>query len=167
MQSKLCLVLALVVLVGALAVGNPFLSHGSVVVSDGLLQPFSEGGSGIALGVAEGTQSSAPAAALPVSAQRFAPDGNVPVGNQQVSLRAEAPIPGGVIPAGVMTARCPDEHLQELVVRVRHDHAGMPVWELRDGRFVRANPRHGDGEPLVVSVDAGALDADRSFDSAR
>jgi hypothetical protein len=154
MQSKLCLVLALVVLVGALAVGNPFLSHGSPVMSDGRAEPFSEGGSGIAVGIAGPTGDTAPAASQPAASQ--------PAGSQLVSMHAAAP--NLVVEPSVC---CPDENLRDLVVRVRHDHAGLPVWELRDGRFVRENPHHEIGQPLVVLVDGGVLDADSSLDTSK
>ncbi|MCC7066166.1 MAG: hypothetical protein IT456_25450 [Planctomycetes bacterium] len=143
MQSKLCLVLALVVLVGALAFGNPFLPHGSPVVADGSLLPSPdvEDGTMLVPGGPDPGAASTPAAV-----------------GQLVSLQTEVPTSNEPL-----VGECPDDSLRGLVVRLRHDHAGEPIWELRDGRFVRANPRHGAGEPLVLTVDASVLEADQSF----
>lgn len=149
MQSKLCLVLALVVLVGALAFGNPFLSPGSPVVADGTLPPSPDVEGGTTL-VPDGPDAGAATTAAAV--------GKTPAVGQLVSLQTEVPTSNEPL-----AGECPEESLRGLVVRLHHDHAGEPIWELRDGRFVRANPRHGAGEPLVLTVDASVLEADQSF----
>jgi hypothetical protein len=55
---------------------------------------------------------------------------------------------------------CPDARLRRLVVAVRRDALGQPVWELEDGRVARRNPDHDpqrpDAEPLLlVELPAG------------
>lgn len=144
MQSKLCLALALIVLIGALVGGNPFLT----------------GGAGVPLRTASST-------AVPTDASVSRDSAPIVLGGETpraalVSLRAgSAPLAAKDTrpldrergeSAGVDGELCPDVLLRPLVVRVRHAVDGTPIWVLRDGREVRRNPRRGPGQPLVVPV---------------
>lgn len=136
MQSKLCLVLALAVLVGALAGGNPFLSRGVDVP----------------LRAVPGDEAAAPLPPVLAVTADFRGDAAGPV----PASAERRPLPMATFP-GFAAAPCPDASLRALVVRVRPDAAGRPIWVLNDGRQVRANPRPGPGQPAVVLVDAGAF----------
>lgn len=169
MQSKLCLVLALVVLLGALAFGNPFRGDGPAVslrAGGGAAAPALERAD------AEPAVEVSLAANLPAKRAAEPVDAAMP-GAQLASLPA-MPVPAvqrgdlrselagkrskrqpaaAVEPKEPAVAEaCPDASLQPLVVRVRKGADGQPIWVLRDGRQVRRNPKTGPGEPLVVPV---------------
>lgn len=125
MSSRLCIVLALAVLFGALAGGNPFLAGGPTPAA-----PSGSTGEGVAL----------PAAAQSPRAQ--------PVAAPAVAPGADGTALPATLPA------CPEPALQPLVERVEFGGDGEAVWVLRDGRRVRRDPLPWDHEPAVVLVGA-------------
>lgn len=171
MQSKLCLVLALVVLLGALAFGNPFRGDGPAVsLRSGAgdvsgapnASPASERAvvnASLAANLPAKRAAGLEDAAMPGAQVASLPSGPVPA-VQRGDLRSEfgakrskRPPAVAVEPKEAAAAEvCPDAALQPLVVRVRKGSDGQPIWVLRDGRQVRRNPKTGPGEPLVVPV---------------
>jgi hypothetical protein len=133
MQSKLCLVLALAVLVGALAGGNPFLSHGTDV----------------SLRVEPSPAVDVPQAPLVARTASF---------DRRAGAVAVPAVDGGRVQVAlsVVPPPCPEPSLRSRVVAVRHDAKGQPIWVLDDGRLVRANPSPRPGQPKVVAVGGGA-----------
>jgi hypothetical protein len=170
MQQKLCLWLVLVVLLGALALGNPFLPCGSAT-------PAADGSSSADTSSAD-TSSVGSAAAPPArAAANVPPVAPAPaVGEVQLagalSSRREFGVPAfAVAPtrrAAAVALRadptvdaasrtslppCPDPELAPLVVAVEELEAG-PVWVLRDGRRFARNPVAG-ALPLLVPFGDG------------
>lgn len=134
MSSRLCIVLALAVLFGALAGGNPFLAGGPTPAA-----PSGSTGEGVAL----------PAAAQSPRAQ--------PVAAPAVAPGADGTaLPATLLPATLPATlpACPEPALQPLVERVEFGGDGEAVWVLRDGRRVRRDPLPWDHEPAVVLVGA-------------
>jgi hypothetical protein len=173
MQQKLCLSLVLVVLFGALALGNPFLPCGSAAPAAG--GSTSPAAAAAASSPAESSlaasslTAAAPAAATAgakaaanavearlVGAGEAAP--SVPIGVPalavaprrgagMVALRTEPAIDRRVWPA------CPDPELANLVIAVA-EVGGQTVWELQDGRRLVRNPIAGT-LPLLVPFGDG------------
>lgn len=149
MQQKLCLWLAVVVLLAALVVGNPFhdpLHDGADAASRRVASPpasDARGASGRLVGGmapdGDGPEFAARSELLSragLSAHRQ------PEAVNAVALRTVAPTAAGSV-------ECPDP---ELRARVRDvEFAGSEtVWVLDDGRRVVKNRKVGPGEPLVV-----------------
>jgi hypothetical protein len=168
MQQKLCLSLVLVVLFGALALGNPFLPCGSATpAAGGTTSPT-------AAAAASSPTAPSPAASAPAAATagakaapkaveaRLAGAGesaaSLPIGvpslavaprrgSGMVALRAEPAIDRRV------WLTCPDPELANLVIAVELV-GDQTVWELRDGRRLVRNPIAG-ALPLLVPFGDG------------
>ncbi|MFN7590769.1 MAG: hypothetical protein ACK501_09910 [Planctomycetota bacterium] len=179
MQQKLCLWMAMVVLFGALCVGNPFLAcrDGTSPVepttaaapSTERLDPAvakraptnpDERGNDAASRLPEGAVSAlsarSPEVAL-ASNDAVAPKATL-ASDQNRSRRGpvEAAIElTPVVPrptprnAAAEDLDCPDAELRPLVARTER-HDGVLVWVLHDGRRFRRNPKPTAGEPLLV-----------------
>lgn len=133
MQSKLCLLLALLVLIGVLVGGNPFLPSRSAAASS---EP--------------GPQPTSPTYAL------SAPAPNAPAPDAQlVGLPASGSSgrPAVALPA----EECPNVALRAEVVKVLHDAGGQPIWVLRDGRALRLDPT--SRLLVAATLDSGKLAA--------
>ncbi len=148
MQQKLFLMLALVVLLGALVEGNPFLPNGRDRAPAGLV-PLHALAPTVPerLGAGSPDRLEArplPTAALAVDLQHAGRDAQ-PVSAS--SRRARA--------AAAVATECPDPMLRPLVVAVESNAAGAPIWVLTDGRRLRRNPLVGAGQPVLVPVGAG------------
>ncbi|MCU0867731.1 MAG: hypothetical protein MUC36_28435 [Planctomycetes bacterium] len=172
MQQKLCLWLVLVVLLGALALGNPFLPCGaSTPAAEG--SSSAAGSAPIGAGAAVAIPAAPPARAVetapPVApAPSFAGAQLAGAGSSRrefgvpalavaparraavVALRAESAIDAAALPS---LPPCPDPELAPLVVAVEELEAG-PVWVLRDGRRFARNPVAG-ALPLLVPFGDG------------
>ncbi len=139
MQPKLCLWLCLLVLVGALCAGNPFLA-----VRERGAAPLA-------------TDATAAPRARSVPASRRVLDGAARKALRTSSPGRALPI-DAVVPAALAATLpavirpCPEPTLAPLVERVELDERGTPVvWVLRDGRRFVRNPRAGAGQPVLVS----------------
>lgn len=159
MQQKLCLWMAMVVLFGALCVGNPFLA-----CRDGTspVEPTTA--------AAPSTDRIDPAVATRAAPQPSERDGAVSARAPKATLASDrvtlandlARMQRGPAEAAIELAsltprqreasaesECPDADLRPLVARTeRHD--GVLVWVLHDGRRFRRNPKPAAGEPLLV-----------------
>jgi len=158
MQHKLCLWLAVLLLLGALGVGNPFLSG-----------PACAGPADAASSSAPLVEPSAPPRVQPValssrsaSAARDAamqePVGRSPRFDPLVEQgRAGRPFATPAVSLAIDASAkrpapaCPDPELQDLVIRVDY-RFGKPIWVLRDGRQLWRNENVRAGEPLLVPV---------------
>ena len=188
MQSKLCLVLALVVLLGALVFGNPFRGDGPAVslragAGDVSGAPSASPASERAVvqaslaanlpakraaGLEDAAMPGAQVASLPSAAVPAVQRGDLR--SELAGKRSKRPPAAAVEPKDAAAEVCPDASLQPLVVRVRKGADGQPIWVLGDGRQVRRNPKTGPGEPLVVPVvvpaGAGVGQAEQADDGA-
>jgi hypothetical protein len=149
MQQKLCLWLAVAVLLAALVVGNPFhdpLRHGAdAAPRPGAAPPASEarGATGRLVGGMAPDGDDPEFAARPELLVRAGLSAHrQPEAVNAVALRTVAPPTTGSL-------ECPDP---ELRARVRDvEFVGSEtVWVLDDGRRVVKNRKVGPGEPLVV-----------------
>lgn len=166
MQHKLCLWLAALLLLGALGVGNPFLSGPACAgpadaasSSDSeravepvaapkappRVQPVALSSHG-ALPARDANRSDAVGRAL----------GRDPLAEPGRTKRSFAS-PAMSLAVDASSQRqapaCPDPELQALVVRVDY-RDGKPIWVLRDGRQLWRNENQRVGEPLLVPVAA-------------
>jgi len=179
MQQKLCLWMAMVVLFGALCVGNPFLAcrdgtspvepTTAVAPSTERLDPAlakraptnpDERANHAAAGLPEGAVGALSARSHEVA---LAANGATPpmvtlASDQSRSRRGpvEAAIDlTSVVPlptqrsAAAGDLDCPDPELRPLVARTER-HDGVLVWVLHDGRRFRRNPKPTAGEPLLA-----------------
>jgi len=174
MQHKLCLWLAALLLLGALGVGNPFLSGpacagpADVAASSA---PASDSARAVAPTGAPMAEPMDPPRVQPValSSRGAAPArdagrsgaadralGLDPLAEPGRTKRSFAS-PGIALAVDASSSRqapaCPDPALQALVVRVDY-RDGKPIWVLRDGRQLRRNENLRAGEPLLVPVAA-------------
>ena len=172
MQQKLCLWLVLVVLFGALCLGNPFLPCGAAAPAG------SPGASPAAVPAASPTEPStmqaqtAPPAATPaIDVQLAAAGGAASAGARGRELAAESMAAKAlaVVPASArrspsvalraepsaepLLPACPDADLADQVIAVEQV-GDEPVWVLRDGRRLVRNPIVG-GRPLLVPFGDG------------
>jgi hypothetical protein len=143
MQQKLCLWTCVVVLVGALCAGNPFLCGRDTAMAPLSAEPPTpaapavdaartrpDAGSALRTGT-EGTARKALGQARPLDA--FVP----------VSLAANVPAD---------PSACPDPALAPLVESTERAALGETVWVLRDGRRLVRNPQRGAGHPLLIAL---------------
>lgn len=151
MQSKLCLLLALVVLIGVLAGGNPFLPCRSPAAK--ATEESGAGSPSVGQPVPPTYALSAPAPRLLDPAIRLT---GAPAAVPASSARNAAKV--------VAADECPNVALRADVVQVLHDVMGRPIWVLRDGRALRVDPVT---RLLVrVTVDGGD-DASKPNDASR
>lgn len=177
MQHKLCLWMALVVLFGALCVGNPCLECHEPTVADA---PTRDGAVATSSGVA---RTDAPPAGSPAQpavqpavqpAALMARSGAASRGVELASSSVRRPLlevgrdvgqatDAALHSASLVAWPCPDPALQDAVVRVELGDGGRGVggtgevvWVLRDGRRLRRNPSLRAGAPLLI--DAGVDD---------
>lgn len=168
MQHKLCLWLAALLLLGALAVGNPFLS---VPACAGPAGAISSSASDPERAVEPIAAPMAPPRVQPVALVSrgvgSAPDAGRPDAagrTQGLNPLAEpartkrsfsTPAMAKAVDASSKrpAPACPDPELQALVVRVDYRN-GKPIWVLRDGRQLWRNENLRAGEPLLVPVAA-------------
>lgn len=176
MQHKLCLWLAALLLLGALGVGNPFLSgpacagpadaaSSSAPASERAVEPT---------GAPIGEPIGAPMAPPRVQPVALSSRGAAPARDAGRSDAADRALgldplaepgrtkrsfaaPATALAVDASSQRhapaCPDPELQSLVVRVDH-RDGKPIWVLRDGRQLWRNENLRAGEPLLVPVAA-------------
>lgn len=178
MQQKLCLWMAMVVLFGALCVGNPFLARRdgtspvepttAAAPSTERLDPAlarraptkpDERANRAAAGLPEGAVSALSARSSEVASSGVALAPKATLASDQNRSR-RGPVEAAidltpVVPrptprnAAAEDLDCPDAELRPLVARTeRHD--GVLVWVLHDGRRFRRNPKPNAGEPLLV-----------------
>lgn len=149
MQQTLCLWLALLVLFGALCLGNPFLSPGDKAAPSALpahAGSATPGGGSPLLGSALGGAAGPTAFALEARPRN--------TGNQTDAIHAlDHSLAGkGIVPASLSAPPseplCPDAALRPLVKSVEWGPHGEPIWVLIDGRRFVRNPRA--AEPLLV-----------------
>lgn len=174
MQQKLCLWMAVVVLFGALCVGNPFLAgrEGQKVASSTGAAPSAVRPSEEANAFARRGDQATPAEREPASIAAVPPRVSLASEQPRIARATEAGIErsGGIELASLSTnspsaprrsarasalgelrpeLECPDETLRAFVVRTEL-HDGVVVWLLVDGRRLRRNPKTAAGEPLLV-----------------
>lgn len=154
----------MVVLFGALCVGNPFLAcrdGTSPVESTTAAAPSTER-------IDPAVEKRAVLVASPSSNEALALDATAAVSAHRPKAmlasdppRSQSPAEAAIERASAATRptrrsgaaveelECPDEELRPLVARTeRHD--GVLVWVLHDGRRFRRNPKLGAGEPRLV-----------------
>lgn len=172
MQHKLCLWLAALLLLGALGVGNPFLSGPACA------GPADAASSSSAAPASDSERAVAPIAA-PMAPPRVQPvalssrgagpacdTGRSDAADRALGLdplaepgRTKRAIASPAIALAVdalsqrQAPACPDPALQKLVVRVDY-RDGKPIWVLLDGRQLWRNENLRVGEPLLVPVAA-------------
>lgn len=174
MQQKLCLWMAVVVLFGALCVGNPFLAgrEGQTVARSTGAAPSMVSPGEEANAFARRGDPVTPAEREPASIAAVPPRVSLASDQPRIARATEAGIDrsGGIelasLSAHTPTAsrrsarasglgelrpelECPDETLRPFVVRTEL-HDGVVVWVLVDGRRLRRNPKPAAGEPLLV-----------------
>ncbi len=154
MQQKLCLWLAVAVLLAALAVGNPFRGTwkdgAAAAPRQGAAPPASEAPPAtgrLAGGVAPAADGGDLAARAGLPAVAVRSTHRQPEAVNAVALRAIAPAANGSL-------ECPDPELRAHVRDVEWV-GSEPVWVLHDGRRVKKNRKVGPGEPLVVEWEPG------------
>ncbi|MEO6597233.1 MAG: hypothetical protein ABIP94_21025 [Planctomycetota bacterium] len=157
MQAKIGFVLVAAVLVGALVSGNPFLAPRAIVA------PV-EGAPVEGAPVAVVLVNVVPMGAVTPATSRagkamgaVASDAALQRAFLQDALERSSSSDGpGSVRAGPTApldgVTCPDRSLRPLVVEVRTDRDGAPVWVLRDGRVLRRNPLTGEGQPVLVPL---------------
>lgn len=168
----------MVVLFGALCVGNPFLAcrdGTSPVEPTTAAAPSSERVDPEVVVATPRANELATVAPLPVALSAKTPPANAPpaktpmvtlASDQMRSRRSPAEaaveLAAGKLqptrrPGTAEDLECPDADLRPLVARIeRHD--GVLVWVLHDGRRFRRNPKVAVGEPLLVPFVAIAAD---------
>lgn len=163
MQHKLCLWLATLLLLGALCVGNPFLSGPACAGPADAASSKSERAVEPILSpiapprvqpVALSSRSVAPARDAARQDPAGSPTQSAPFAEQGQTRRpfATPALARGLDASSKRPVHaCPDPELQDLVVRVDH-RGGKPIWVLRDGRQLWRNDDQRPGEPLLVPV---------------
>lgn len=169
MQQKLCLWMAMVVLFGALCVGNPFLAcrEGQTVASPTEAVPSAvnhgKANHGKAMPAEREPLAIAvapPRVSLASDQPRIARATDAGVELASLSVRSPGALLRSSGPSAVgspLDLECPDEALRPLVVRTEL-HDGVAVWVLVDGRRLRRHPKPAAGEPLLVPFVPTAAD---------
>lgn len=149
MQQTLCLWLVLLVLSGALCLGNPFLSPADQVAPSALPAHSGSAAPGHGLPVAEPALGGAavPTAFALEARPRSTGNHGGAINALDLNLSAKGIVPAS-LPALPSEPLCPDVALRALVKTVEWCPRGQPIWVLSDGRRFVRNPR--GAEPLLV-----------------